>query len=580
MPNNSKRKVKVNSLSGHDKSFRNTLTGHVGTLVPVFFDEVIPGSKINLKISQAVQLPPLVSETYMNVRFRLEAFAIPHRLTYANFEDFFKDYPADVFNDVEGSMDTFEGLMPLIDLSIPGSQQPAYSAYMSKYLGNGSLLDYLGYAGSGVAGQSGLRRFKPIAPLVCYHLVWQEWYRNPRVQQPAFAPILLSGDVHHSPNVDNFSMLVLNAPYTRSYYNKTDIAQSESVDGQLCYSGYENPSDPIYEGIESIFNEDIFKLADGKSIFDLRQRNFGLDYFTAAMNEPQQGPEAEVEIDGTSDSFTISSLRMQNSIQQFRDRNGLTSPRYQQQIFARYGVAPSDGVIQRPILIGAGTYDVYSHGVVANQTTDAPENSKNMFAGQLGSSGARGAASGSDWLIHGFEAKEPMYIMVLASLVPEVSYSQFTNPYWNRYIGRGSITDMANGILQSVGPEEITMDEFDPTFPEDEVFAYTDRYSKWMIRNNEIHGEFREGGSLAPFVLQRSFDQKPEFGSEFLEIPTNYLDSAFAVSSDVMGFGYWFDSMIEYKVAMPLQEYAIPTLQDPGYEHGKSITLRKNGQLL
>lgn len=328
---------------------------------------------------------------------------------------------------------------------------------------------------------------------------------------------------------------------------------------------------------------DVYALADSVNILSLRQRNFGLDYFTSAMVEPQQGDVAVVkfgENGDPQDGFSIASLRAMNSLQQFRERNNLTSPRYQQQLYARYGVAPSDGVIQRPILIGAATYDVYSHGVTATATTDAPSSDANPFAGSLGQRGGNAFAGGSDFIISNFHAKEPMYLIVLASLVPEVSYSQGMAFWSKRYIGEGSITDMANGILQNVGPQPISEDVLSIRGVPQRVFAYADRYSDWMFRNNEIHGHFKEGMDLSAFVSQRYFAQAPEFGSEFLTIPTTYLDDVMQFNSATMGFGYWMDIIFEYHVSMPLQEYAIPSLQDPGYEHGKTIVLRKNGQLL
>ena len=95
-----------------------------------------------------------------------------------------------------------------------------------------------------------------------------------------------------------------------------------------------------------------------------------------------------------------------------------------------------------------------------------------------------------------------------------------------------------------------------------------------------VHGEFRADGTLAHFVLQRNFTENPEYGSEFLEIPTDYLDPVMSVTAKNMGFAYWLDSMLEYHVSMPLQQYCVPSLQDPAFEHGKSIKLRNNGQLL
>lgn len=560
MPANDKRVVRVNNRSGFDKSFRNTLTANCGTLVPILVDEVIPGTKVNLRINLAASMPPLVSDTYMNVRLRVEAFAVPHRLTMANFEDFFADYPAD-FIDSDYNISTSKGCMPLIQLE--SSVSNFKSALIAK-TGVGSLADYLGFQFDGTNLTEDF--YAPLAPFVAYHLIWQEWYRNPRVQRPAFLPFeegltLVAG---------NTAVRADSSVFNRYFFDSTG----------------EQPSVRALSGVTDVLR--FYNLADSASILDLRQRNFGLDYFTAAMVEPQQGEPARViigENEGDpANGFTIASLRAQNSIQQFRERNNLTSPRYQQQLYARYGVAPSDGMLQRPALIGAASYDVYSHGVTATATAETiggpGQDNNNIFSGSLGQRAGNGFASGSDFIISGFEAKEPMYIFVLASLVPEVSYSQNLNPILNRYKGLGSITDMANGILQNVGPEPIYDKEISQRGAQSSVFAYTDRYSKWMFKNNEVHGLFKNGSDLDSFVLQRYFSDAPEFGSEFLEIPTTYLDAVLQYTSVTLGFSYWLDVAFDYKVSMPLQEYAIPSLQDPGYEHGHSIVLRKNGQLL
>ena len=66
--------VKVTPVSGHSMSHRNTLTGKVGTLIPVLVEEVCPNSRMHLQTSFSVKLPPLASETFANIDYRLAAF--------------------------------------------------------------------------------------------------------------------------------------------------------------------------------------------------------------------------------------------------------------------------------------------------------------------------------------------------------------------------------------------------------------------------------------------------------------------------------------------------------------------------
>lgn len=82
--------VKVPNRSGANMSHRNSGTINCGTLTPLLVEEVIPNTRVHLKIPEVVQLPPLVSDTYMNLKLKHEAFFVPFRLLCASFEQFFQ----------------------------------------------------------------------------------------------------------------------------------------------------------------------------------------------------------------------------------------------------------------------------------------------------------------------------------------------------------------------------------------------------------------------------------------------------------------------------------------------------------
>ena len=555
-------RVNVQKRSGFDKRHRNTGTMRCGTLTPILCDEVVPNSRVSLKLNLATQLPPLASDTYMNLKLKAEAFFVPLRLLCGSFESFFCDFPRDViYYDVDTSKNEFESLRGCIPYIYPdGWSKPTEVA---KLTAAGGLADYLGLRVSSV---SSIHDLNPL-PFVAYHLVWQEWYRNPRVQKPAFAHVIGSAGA-------GFGAAKVAAALPFSFYSR-DLDQTGS--------GY----DSVYEVTDPT-------LADGASLLDLRQRNFGLDYFTGARTSPQQGAavsmvlpstfELEADLDdgsvsGTiSSGFTIAALRAANSLQQFRERNNMPSPRLVDQVKARYGANLSDGVAQRPICIGSASYEVDVNGI--SQTSPGADSSgSNPFSGVANQYG-RAYGAGSDFIISDFVANEPGYILVNISLVPEVTYANGVNPVFKRYVKEGSITDMACSLLQNVGDQPIRQDEL-LAVPLDDgaVFGYTDRFADFMFCPNSAHGKFRDGQDLESFVLQRSFSGTPTINDAFLQIPVNYLDQVFAVSDEVSGVSAWYDCMLDYKVSMPLAEYSIPSLQDPAYEHGQSITLRRNGQI-
>lgn len=556
-----KIKVKVQQRSGFDKSFRNSGTIRCGTITPILCDEVIPNSRVSLKLNLASQLPPLVSDTYMNCKLRVEAFFTPSRLLCKSFEDFFCDFPRQVFDYGEDTAIYTKAAIPYAAIrAVSGS-----SGYTDNTLfGPGSLADYLGIR---VRQLNDLRSlYFSLLPFINYHLVWQEWYRNPRVQRPAF--IVPAG---YNQGVDLAGHSLPYMYFARNY-----------VDGAAL------PNPLILSGAVTAFDAATqTTLFDGSSLFDLRQRNFGVDYFTGARVDAQQGLKASVSVDTLGDDtdgegdtgFTIAALRAANSLQQFRERNNMPSPRLIDQVKVRYGANLSDGVAQRPICIGSAEYNIGSRGVDQTAPASGDEQPKNPFSGVAAQYG-RAYASGSDFLISDFTANEPGFILVNLTLVPDTTYAGGISPIFKRYLADGSITDMACHLLQNVGDQPIMDDEITGYLSDKlKVFGYQDRFADWMYIPNQSHGKFRYGQNLDSFVLQREFGSNPALSSDFLEIPTNYLDDVLAVSSQVSGVGAWYDALLEYKVSMPLAEWSIPSLQDPAYEHGDTISIHRNGQI-
>ena len=140
---------------------------------------------------------------------------------------------------------------------------------------------------------------------------------------------------------------------------------------------------------------------------------------------------------------------------------------------------------------------------------------------------------------------------------------------------------MANPILQNVGNEPIYASQLNSNQVNSvAVFGYNERYCNWKDKTDEVHGILRDKSTLESFALQRTFDSNVTLGTDFLKIPTNYLDQVASVNGDISNYGYWCDTYFDYKVSMPLARYSVPSLQDPAYEHGEDIVIDRSGKQL
>lgn len=527
--------IKVNNLSGHSMSHRNTLTSQVGTLTPILVEEVCPNTKCHLKTSFCVKMPPLASETFANIDYCIEAFFVPHRLLVNGFTDIVAGRNK-LISDASKKTS-----MPVIHVN-PLTDGDADT--VKSYFRSGSLADYLGNRGDIDIKANSHHYFSPL-PYLAYHKIYDYWYRNKLIQNEVFS---------------DSSSLNLFSKYVRYGANNYLYNTATLEDGFIFAN-------------------------DGYSLMELRQRNFDSDYFTTATASEQLGEPNKVNIDVANNKGTLSiaSLRAANSLQQFAERNNLCGVDDVNFYKAMYGADLSYGVAQHPVLIGSSRTPIYVNGIFQTAGAGNLSTSNNPFS-NIGTQYGSANGAGVEVLINDFTAQEFGYIFVIGSLVPKVSYSSGIRRYLRHHISEPYLgPDLANPILQNVGPQPIFVNELRSINTDDSnsIFGFQMRYAEWISHPDEIHGEFIDGKSLDSFVLQRSFPEPTiSINTDFVQIPTTYLDQIFAsttYSAQEKGFGYWVDMLHEWNIVNPIANFVVPSLQDPAFEHGHDVTIRKNG---
>lgn len=581
--------VKVENRSGFDKSRLNILTTHVGTITPIAKQLMIPGD-FNLRVNLNAELPPLASDAYLRSHLKVEAFFVPMRLCYGGFESWFCG--KEVFDRVNDSFVRAKLPRLFFDATLNGYgvQEELFST-VNRGAGAGSLMDYFGVKfnlGSVASGGQPLidnnawtlsdnveiyqdqgswtkGLYLNVFPFISYALIYDHWYRNKLVQRPLFAPC-------DSLSPSNGNLYASHLPFISLSNILNVYSNSDVVDYAVKNRDFE---------IVNRFISDT--LLDGSSLLELRQRNYGDDYFTAASPSAQEGSPVVVNTAGG--SFTISALRMQNALQEFAEVNNFASADYIQTMSARYGDAPSNAVAQKPILLGSADFPFYTRGVQVNSGADSANGSENPWVnnGIVGATAGKASAQGREFVCSG-HVSEPGYLMVLATFVPEANYASGISHDMTIFTEEGSLVDLPVGLLEHVGNEPIFSKELTP-LGQDDVFGYVQRYL-WHKAGqvNEIHGLYRAGQSLQSFVPQRSFDdvqgEDARISSAFLRIDPSDLDGITAVKGDLSNYGVMIDSAIELFVSEPLSESALPALSNPALEHGRSVYLKHGGSKL
>ena len=517
--------IEVQNRSGFDCSHSNTFTAKVAALTPCLVDHIPPNTDLSLDVSCEVNLPPAISDFYGQIEARLEFFFVPYRVIWAGWKYFFVQPPLGGNNMIPSNKPTAIQIK-----DVPGAQILPNNTFAER----GSLADMLGWKGKTTVNtqNSGIPN---ILPFVAYQKIYDDFYRDSRITQPIFTPPTSTSQ--------------------QSWKNLPWILGDDLTTGNKKWFNMSN---------------------DDMSLFDLRQRCWDKDYFTNATTAPQAGASSSLEFDiqttpidgaggpqeGTA-SFSISALRVANSLQHFAEINGLAGQRMADQQYARFGCYPSDASLDRPIYLGQKRFSVYKRSVY-QQTENLTNGNPNPFSGILGNKTSALSGYGEGFMGK-FKAKDAGLLFVMFSLVPKPVYSTGTR----RYLTYSKLSDFPEPLLQGTGDQPIYDFELvsGAWFDKSKVFGYTQRFAEIKFMQDEVHGLLSDGENLDMFQLQRSFNTEQELSTEFLEIPQNYLDQITTADASISEFGCWCQCGFKYKKVMPFAAYSMPTLEAPKDTH-------------
>lgn len=552
--------------SGFDLSHENSGTAKPGILVPVFTRECEGRDSLSVNLAQQIQFPPFATDFYGRIKVYFEAFFVPYRIINASYK---RQYEQAIKPDTSATFPEGYGVNPYFPgLDVPDSVSHPMPDSESDDPSSGfenpqSLLDYLGVKINPAYGSD---RGKPLRlnnfnRLLAYHMIYQEYYRDSRIQVKPFHELYAdatSGTPH-----------IYSIPYMQTPWNN---------------------------GNQFFYNAQTELLHDGYNICGLRSRSYAKDYFTMATPKPQFGNEMSVQADAQG-NISISQIRAANALQQFAELYNRVGLHYDDLAFALTGIRPSDAAVDIPVYLGRLVYDVYNKSVF-QQNSDFSQDGFTFIPGapnplsSAGSKYSNGQSVGSGHICD-FTATEGGIFMILMSVAPDASYGTGTVRQWKYR----SVLELPKPHLAGIGDQPIYKGElamsggfpnsYREPFLEDEIFGYTQRFAEAKFMLDETHGLLRDGYSLSSFSLKRSFAHTSavNLGSAFLKVPTNALNEVSAIvrtfvsDENIQPFDnfYWFDLYFETKLVSNLPAYSLPTLENM---HGPTAMVDEGGRRL
>lgn len=502
------------------------LTGNMGNLIPICKIPVLPDDRFNISHEIKVKFAPLIAPIMDEIDCVIHDFYVPNRILWqgTDREDSWKTFLTG------GKTGRIEPIFPYITVT-----QSLYTDYM----GRSTLSDYLGIPQINDDFTNASFDISAL-PFRAYQQIYNDYYRNANLQGEILFN-LDGGEVEdvtmEDPEDTSRTMKQLTESllqirkinWKKDYFTSAlpwaqrggdvllpigGFAPLATDDGRLKTFPYLLAQGTNYPqtNVNAVAE---YELSDQwNSYYRLGIKDNGEQFNQFVWNPTDSGVGVNLE---QASAVTVNDLRKMFQLQRFLEIQAIGGSRYNEVIWAHFGVKVPDARIQRPIYLGGKKVPVQVSEVL--QTSQTSENSP-----QGNQTGLANTFAYTDNINCSFQ--EHGYIISIMCVRPNPSYKQGLERDWRKF----DKYDFYWPEFAHLGEQPIYRSELylKPTSDIDSTFGYQSRYSEYKFMNSHVHGDFRD--TLEYWTLVRDFENMPALNSEF--ITCNPSTRIFAVEDE------------------------------------------------
>lgn len=533
-----------------DRSFTTKTAFNSGYLIPVFFDEVLPGDTFDVNASFFTRLATPVVPIMDNLWLDSFFFFVPYRLVW--------DHWTNMHGERRNPQDSVDYICPTVTAPDSG-------------FGFGSIYDYLGIPPDKKLTVNAL-------PLRACNLIYNEWFRDENLQDSL---TVNTGDENDSPTLYNLFRRGKRHDYFTSCLpwpqkgDSVEVSLGGSAPVRISSTSPDSKTVSVLPGTLHVGSNGPFTLnfrgfsmeeADGMQRSWINSVASG----TALSNAQYTGG---LFVDGstswstdslsafadlsTASPITINSLRYAFQLQKLLERDARGGTRYTELLQAHFGVTNPDLRLQRPEYLGGSSTRITINPVQQTSSTNDTTPQGNLAAYGVGSD-----------VFHGFNRSFTEYgcIIGFVSVRADLTYQQGLNRAWFRK----SRFDFYYPVFSHLGEQTVLNKEIFAQGPsvkdaagnvvDEQVFGYQERFAEYRYKPSMITGIMRSTApqTLDVWHLSQKFENLPKLNAEFIQ-DNPPVARAVAVQNEPQ---FIFDAYFKMKCARPMPVYSVPSLVD------------------
>lgn len=525
------------------------LTLNAGQLIPFYCDEVLPGDTFSIDQAAIIRMTTPIFPVMDNCHMDIYYFNVPCRILWEHWKRFMGE------NDEGPWAQTQQYTIPQVKVTGTADKPAPYE---------GSIMDYMGIPTKISKGAD--TEFSVNAlPFRAYAMIWQEWFRDQNVDNPAInsisdATVNYTDDETKGMDKETADIeYILQNAYTggrplpvNKYHDYFTSAlpspqkSAESVAIPLTGNARILPYD---EATLKTVSNDTYVNWQGSS-GGKKPGSIVVPYGTR-IYQTSQDKTAFLGADlSTIEGATINQLRQAFQVQKYYEELARGGSRYREMIYSLFHTKISDKTVQIPEYLGGTRITINMSQVIQTSGTTAESPQGNTAAVSV--TPYNGSMFTKSFEEHGF-------VIGVCCIRHDHTYQQGLERMWSRK----SNLDFYYPVFANLGEQAILKKELylTGTASDEQAFGYQEAWAEYRMKPNRISGKFRSNatGTLDTWHYGDNYAETPSLSQSWMKEGDSEIQRTLAVDNEPQ---FIMDTIIDNTSVRPMPMYSMPGLVD------------------